>query len=85
MASRVHNENSGEVGAFVKLTNKFCLISAEASDTFINNIAEELEMHMPVISTTIAETRTLGRMCVANSRGLILPSTATEDEIEELR
>ena len=54
MASRIAFENSGEIGVFAKLTNKYCLIAEEGrSETFYTTFEEELEVHMPVIHCSI--------------------------------
>jgi translation initiation factor 6 len=85
MASRISLENSSEVGVFVKLTNKFCLVAQEASDTFQTSFEEELSAHMPVIATSIGESKTIGRLTAANSKGLLVPALTTDDEMRALR
>jgi translation initiation factor 6 len=45
----------------------------------------ELADHIPVIYTSIAATRIVGRMCAGNKRGLLLPSTTTDQELMHLR
>lgn len=45
----------------------------------------ELAGAVPVVRTSVAGTRVVGRLCVGNKRGLLLPHTATDQEIQHLR
>jgi len=83
MATRVDFENSSEIGVFAKLTNTYCLVAE--SKTFIKSFQSELGDHIPVIPTSIAASRPIGRLLVGNSKGLLLPNTATDQELLHLR
>jgi len=83
MAHRVQFENSSEIGVFAKLTNAFCLVAE--NKLFAKFFEAEVGEHIPVIPTTIASTRPIGRLCVGNSRGLLLPNTATDQELLHIR
>jgi len=83
MAHRVQFENSSEIGVFAKLTNSYCLVSE--SKTFQRAFESELSEHIPVIPTSIASTRPIGRLTVGNSRGLLLPNTTTDQELLYIR
>jgi len=83
MAHRVQFENSSEIGVFAKLTNSYCLVSE--SKTFQRAFESELSEHIPVITTSIASTRPIGRLTVGNSRGLLLPNTTTDQELLHIR
>jgi translation initiation factor 6 len=85
MATRVQFENSNEVGVFSKLTNSYCLVAQGGSENFYGVFEGELADHVPVVHTSIAGCRFIGRVCVGNKRGLLLPSTATDDELRHLR
>ena len=51
-----------------------------------NSVFEaELADHIPVVKTTIAGTRLVGRMCVGNKNGLLLPSSTTDQELLHIR
>lgn len=84
MASRVKFENSSEVGVFARLTNAYCLVPAGASEGFYSAVECELAGAVPVVRTSVAGTRVVGRLCVGNKRGLLLPHTATDQEIQHL-
>lgn len=57
-------QNSNEVGVFAKLTNAYCLVALGAAENFYSVFEAELAEHIPVIKTSIAGTRLVGRMCV---------------------
>lgn len=51
-----------------------------------NSVFEaELKDVIPVIHTSIAGTRIIGRLCVGNRHGLLVPSTTTDQELQHLR
>lgn len=81
MATRVQFENSNEVGVFAKLTNKYCLVSSGGSENFYSVFDSELSAHIPVIHASIAGTKIIGRMCVGNKNGLIVPMSTTDCEL----
>jgi len=88
MAQRVMFENSSEIGVFAKLTNSFCLVAESTSQDkryFWKVFENELSSHIPVIPTTIASCRTIGRMTVGNAKGLLLPNTTTDQEMLHIR
>eukprot|EP01117_Protostelium_nocturnum_P006764 TRINITY_DN2429_c0_g1_i1.p1 TRINITY_DN2429_c0_g1~~TRINITY_DN2429_c0_g1_i1.p1 ORF type:complete len:208 (-),score=60.62 TRINITY_DN2429_c0_g1_i1:57-680(-) len=45
----------------------------------------ELADHIPVVYTSIAGTRLIGRMTVGNKNGLLLPNTTTDQEMLHIR
>ena len=78
MATRTHFENNNEVGVFSKLTNAYALVSQGGSENFYSVFEAELADHIPVIHTTIAGCRFVGRVTVGNKNGLLVPSTCTD-------
>ena len=48
-------------------------------------IEAELADDIPVVRTSIAGTRLVGRMCTGNSRGLLLPNNTTDQELMHIR
>lgn len=85
MANRVQFENSSEVGVFAKLTNSYCLTALGGSENFYATFEAELAEHIPVVHTSIGGTRILGRLCVGNRHGLLVPSIITDNELRHLR
>eukprot|EP00736_Rhodelphis_marinus_P010947 Rmarinus@m.11022 len=85
MATRLQFENSNEIGVFSMLTNKYCMVALGGSENFYSVFEAELSEHIPVIHTTIAETRIIGRLAVGNKNGLLLPNTCTDQEMMQIR
>jgi len=86
MATRVSYEGSSDAGVFAKLTNAYCLVgSVGTNKTFFGVFESELADKIPVVPCSIAGTRIVGRMCAGNRHGLILPSTATDQEVAHIR
>ncbi|KDO68490.1 hypothetical protein CISIN_1g026003mg [Citrus sinensis] len=85
MATRLMFENSCEVGVFSKLTNAFCLVAIGGSESFYSTFEAELADVIPVVKTSIGGNRIIGRLCVGNKNGLLLPHTTTDQELQHLR
>lgn len=85
MATRAAYENNNEVGVFAKLTNAYCLVAIGGSENFYSVFESELADHIPVIHTSIAGTRIIGRLTAGNKNGLLVPSTTTDQELQHLR
>ncbi|KAJ4714022.1 Eukaryotic translation initiation factor 6 [Melia azedarach] len=85
MATRLMFENSCEVGVFSKLTNAYCLVAIGGSESFYSTFEAELADVIPVVKTSIAGTRIIGRLCAGNKNGLLLPHTTTDQELQHLR
>jgi translation initiation factor 6 len=85
MATRAQFENSNEVGVFSLLTNSYALVSIGGSENFYSVFEETLGDHIPVVHTSIAGCRFIGRVCVGNRRGLLVPSTCTDRELMHIR
>ncbi|XP_011622216.1 eukaryotic translation initiation factor 6-2 [Amborella trichopoda] len=85
MATRLMFENSCEVGVFSKLTNAYCLVGIGGSENFYSTFEAELADVIPVVKTSISGTRIIGRLCVGNKKGLLLPHNTTDQELYHLR
>ena len=55
MAIRLQFESNNDIGAFARLTNSYCLVSANSSENFCSTFESELQEHVPVIRTSISE------------------------------
>nr|ABK24004.1 unknown [Picea sitchensis] len=85
MATRIQFENSSDVGVFSKLTNAYCLVAIGGSENFYSTFEAELADVIPVVKTSIAGTRIVGRLCAGNKNGPLLPNTTTDQELQHLR
>lgn len=64
MATRAQFENSNEIGVFSHLTNAYALCAIGGSENFYSVFEQELADHIPVIHTSIAGCRFVGRVVV---------------------
>ncbi|CAM0134859.1 unnamed protein product [Umbelopsis sp. WA50703] len=85
MAVRAQFENSNEIGVFSLLTNSYCLVAVGGSENFYSVFEGELGDVIPVIHTSIAGCRIIGRLCVGNKNGLLVPNTTTDQELQHIR
>ncbi|EFJ33414.1 hypothetical protein SELMODRAFT_270531 [Selaginella moellendorffii] len=85
MATRAQFENSSDIGVFSKLTNAYCLVAIGGSENFYSTFESELADHIPVVKVSISGTRVIGRMCVGNKNGLLLPNSTTDQELLHIR
>ncbi|KAF2219282.1 putative translation initiation factor eIF-6 [Elsinoe ampelina] len=85
MAVRAQFENSNEVGVFSTLTNSYALIALGASTNFYSIFEAELSGIIPICHCTIAGTRIIGRLTAGNRRGLLVPTSTTDQELQHLR
>jgi len=83
--SRCQYENSNEIGVFAKLTNAYCLVAVGGSQNFYSVFESELGDHIPVIPTSIGGCRIVGRLTAGNKNGLLVPSTTTDHELQQIR
>lgn len=85
MATRCQFENSNEVGVFANVTNAYALCAIGGSENFYSVFEQELAEHVPVVHTSINGGRFVGRVTVGNKRGLLVPSSTTDNELMHLR
>jgi len=85
MATRCSFENSPEVGVFSALTNSYALVGIGGSENFYSTYEAELRDHVPVVHATIGGGRYVGRTTVGNVRGMLVPNTTTDQELQHLR
>uniref|UniRef100_A0A5S6QJL3 Eukaryotic translation initiation factor 6 n=1 Tax=Trichuris muris TaxID=70415 RepID=A0A5S6QJL3_TRIMR len=84
MALRVQYENSKDVGVFARLTNSYCLVGIGGCANFYSAFEGELYDVMPVVHTSIAGCRIVGRLTVGNRHGLLVPMMTTDQELQHL-
>lgn len=85
MAVRAQFEGNNEIGVFSKLTNNYCLVAIGGSENFYSIFEGELAETIPVVHASIAGCRVIGRMCVGNRNGLLVPNTTTDQELQHMR
>ncbi|RWS23440.1 eukaryotic translation initiation factor 6-like protein [Leptotrombidium deliense] len=85
MALRVQFEGNDEIGAFTRLTNSYCLLGISANSNYFSVFESELSEVIPVVNASIGGTRIIGRLCVGNRHGLLVPSMTTDEELQHIR
>lgn len=85
MATRLQFENSNEIGVFAKLTNGYALVGTGGNENFYSVFDTALSAHIPVTHMSIGGTRIIGRLCICNSKGLLVPSITTDIELQNIR
>lgn len=78
-------DNCKEIGCFVRLTNKYCLIGNGTSYNTYSLFDQELAKYMPVVQCSVSDTGLLGRLTVGNKNGLLVPSTINDSELMHIR
>ena len=91
----VQFEGNNDIGVFSKLTNKYCLVCTGGSENFYGAFETELADQIPVIHSSIAGCRFVGRVTagrlysrsfyVGNKNGLLVPLSTTDNELQQLR
>lgn len=85
MAARHQFENSNEIGVFAALTNSYCLAAIGGSENFYSVFEAEVGGEVPIVKASLAGTRLVGRLSVGNKHGLLLPTSATDQEVMHIR
>ena len=78
-------EGNNEIGVFARVTNAYCLVCIGGSAGFYSVFENELASHIPVIQCSIGGGRYVGRVAVGNKNGLLVPNTATDQELLHIR
>jgi translation initiation factor 6 len=79
MIARTDFEGDVNVGAFGIITDRFVFTSPNMSEKSMDTI--ERTFNLPLVQTTVATTDIVGIMSVANSNGILVPYTTTEEEL----
>ncbi len=74
---------SPNIGIFVKANDSLVLIPHGFAETKSDKLAEYLQVKEA--RSSVAGTRLLGPMSVMNNNGILLPSIASDDEVEAIK
>lgn len=76
LCSGCQYEGSSEIGVFAKLTNGYCLVCDGGSQSFYSVFEAELGGVIPIVRTTIADCKFVGRATAGEElRNMETPST----------
>ncbi|KAJ3224364.1 Eukaryotic translation initiation factor 6 [Clydaea vesicula] len=76
---------NNDIGVFSKLTNSYSLVAIGGSENFYSVFESELADSIPVIHTSIAGTRIIGRLTAGNRHGLLVPNSTSDQELQHIR
>lgn len=85
MISRASFQNNNEIGCYSRLTNTYCLVAYAQSPGFMSTFESAVGRYIPVIQTAVFNSTLVGTLSAGNCRGLLLPSTASDQELQHLR
>jgi translation initiation factor 6 len=85
MFVKLNFDNSDNIGVFIKLTNSYCIVPYEVNEKSLKIIKKELKKNIPIIKTSIIQSKCVGRLIIGNKKGLILPSETTFEEYQKIK
>ena len=85
MAQRTNFENVNDIGVFANLTNSYCLVGTGGSENFYSVFEKELGVHIPVVHASIGDMKIVGRLTCGNKKGLLVPMSCTDMELQVIR
>ena len=71
------------IGIYINVNDTIGLVPMGFAETKANKLAEYLNIE--ILYTAIANTRLIGTLSVMNNKGVLLPSTAYQDEYDYLK
>src|SRR5919197_3066974 len=74
---------SPNIGLFIKANDRIILIPFGFAETKITKLTHYLQIEEKIFSS-IAGTRLIGPMTVMNNNGILLPSIASDEEVQAL-
>jgi translation initiation factor 6 len=75
---------SPNIGLFIKANDRTIIIPFGFAETKINKLTHYLQTEKKIF-VSIASTRLIGPMTVMNNNGILLPSTASDEEVSILK
>ncbi|MCF2135790.1 MAG: translation initiation factor IF-6 [Candidatus Thorarchaeota archaeon] len=82
--ARTDFEGDSNVGAFAIATDRFVFVSPNMSEKSLGIIRDTF-LDLPLIQSTVATLDAVGIMACANSHGIILPYTVSDEELATLK
>ncbi|MHA1934807.1 MAG: translation initiation factor IF-6 [Candidatus Thorarchaeota archaeon] len=83
MIARTDFEGDSNVGAFGVTTDRFVFVSPNMSEKGLDSI--ERAFNLPLVQSTVATLDVIGLVTVANSNGILVPYTTSDEELEVLK
>ncbi|MFQ5831525.1 MAG: translation initiation factor IF-6 [Candidatus Thorarchaeota archaeon] len=83
MIARYDFEGDSNVGAFGIATDRYVFVSPNMSEDSLDTL--ERVFNLPLVQSTVATLDAVGLVSIANSNGILVPYTASDDELAALR
>ncbi len=83
MIARTNFEGDSNVGAYGIATDSFVVVSSNISEKGLGIV--ERTFNLPLVQSTIATLDAVGLVAVANSNGILLPYTTTDEELNQIK
>jgi len=81
--ARTTFEGDSNVGAYGIATDRFIFVSSSISEKVLSVI--EKTFNLPLVQSTVATLDAVGLVSVANSNGILVPYTTTDEEFARLK
>jgi len=79
---RIDINGNVNIGVFAVATDKFVLVRFDAEEKIVESLERTLDV--PVIKAKIGDSTLIGVLVSANSKGILVPYYASDDEIRQL-
>jgi translation initiation factor 6 len=83
LIARTNFEGDPNVGAFAVITDRVIFTSPHMSEKSLDIL--ERVFNLPMLQSTVAKTDAVGLFTVANSKGILLPYTTTDEELAYIK
>ncbi|TFF96542.1 translation initiation factor IF-6 [Candidatus Thorarchaeota archaeon] len=83
MIARTDFEGDSSVGAYGIATDRYIFASSNMSEKALDTL--ERTFNLPLVQSTVATLDAVGLVCAANSNGILVPYTTTDEELAQLR
>jgi translation initiation factor 6 len=83
LIARTNFEGDPNVGAFAVITDRTIFTSPNMSEKSLDIL--ERVFNIPLLQSTVAKMDAVGLFTVANSEGILLPYTTTDDELSYIK
>ena len=81
MTLKIDYYSSSDIGTYIKLTNSFSIVPFSLPKKTLFKIKSVLGENFPIIFSNVIGSRCQGRLLICNSKGIVLPSVATPEEM----
>jgi translation initiation factor 6 len=85
MTIKINYDSNSDIGTYLKLTNLYCIVPFTLPKKALFKLKNELGNDFPIIFSNCLGSKCQGRLIVCNSKGIIVPSNTTIEEISLIK